>query len=61
MRRRCSDLQGSFTALQDSLGQDDLLDAFPHIRALIAKVHELPAIREWDESEARKDSKEPAL
>jgi len=53
-----TDLQGSFSALQDSMGQDDLLEAFPHIRALIAKVHELPAIREWDEAEARK---EPAL
>ena len=31
-----------------------MLEAFPHIRALIAKVHELPAIREWDEAEARK-------
>ena len=53
-----TDLQGSFSALQDSMGQDDLLEAFPHIRALIAKVHELPAIREWDEAEARR---EPAL
>ena len=44
-------MAGSFSFLGAGLGEPRLLESYPNIQALIARVHQLPAIAAWDQAE----------